>query len=104
MAILPPQQENHSGTDLGDDMRSDLGQRIGPYQVLRELGHGGMGSVYLATRADAQYGKQVAIKLIKRGMDTDFGLRRFRSERQILEPRSPQHRQNLRWRRDRRWL
>jgi serine/threonine protein kinase len=43
-----------------------------------------MGSVYLALRADDQYRKQVAIKVIKRGMDADFILRRFRHERQIL--------------------
>ena len=43
-----------------------------------------MGAVYLARRADRQYEKQVAIKLIKRGMDTEAVLRRFRNERQIL--------------------
>ena len=43
-----------------------------------------MGAVYLARRADRQYEKQVAIKLIKRGMDTEAMLRRFRNERQIL--------------------
>ena len=43
-----------------------------------------MGAVYLAERADQQYHKQVAIKLIKRGMDTDSVLRHFRNERQIL--------------------
>jgi len=60
------------------------GQRIGPYEIVRELGHGGMGSVYLAVRADDQYRKQVAIKLVNRGMDTDLILRRFMMERQIL--------------------
>jgi serine/threonine protein kinase/Tfp pilus assembly protein PilF len=59
-------------------------QRIGPYQLLREIGRGGMGTVYLAKRDDDQYEQQVAIKLIKRGMDTDQILRRFRKERQIL--------------------
>ena len=63
---------------------SIAGQRIGPYKVLREIGHGGMGAVYLASRADDQYRKQVAIKFIKRGMDTEFVLQRFRNERQIL--------------------
>src|SRR5947209_1178956 len=43
-----------------------------------------MGAVYLALRADEQYRQQVALKLIRRGMDTDFVLRRFRTERQIL--------------------
>ena len=61
-----------------------VGQRIGPYKVIHEIAHGGMGAVYLAFRADDEYQKQVAIKLIKRGMDTDFIIRRFRNERQIL--------------------
>lgn len=60
------------------------GQFIGPYQIIRELGQGGMGAVYLALRADDQYKKRVAIKLVKRGMDTDYVLSRFRHERQIL--------------------
>src|SRR5215467_4298532 len=45
--------------------------RLGNYKVVKEIGRGGMGAVYLAKRADEQYEKQVAIKLIKRGMDTD---------------------------------
>jgi len=60
------------------------GKHIGPYEIIREIGHGGMGKVYLAIRADDQYRKRVAIKLIKRGMDTDTILRRFVMERQIL--------------------
>ncbi len=60
------------------------GQLLGPYEIIRELGHGGMGAVYLAVRADDQYRKRVAIKLIKRGLDTDEILSRFRHERQIL--------------------
>lgn len=60
------------------------GRRVGPYRITRLIGHGGMGSVYLGVRDDDQYQKQVAIKLLKRGMDTDFMLSRFRQERQIL--------------------
>jgi len=60
------------------------GELIGSYRILRGIGRGGMGAVYLAERADQQYEKQVAIKLIKRGMDTDSVLRHFRNERQIL--------------------
>ena len=60
------------------------GHLIGAYRVIREIGRGGMGAVYLAERADEQYQRRVAIKLIKRGMDTDSVLRRFRNERQIL--------------------
>jgi serine/threonine protein kinase/tetratricopeptide (TPR) repeat protein len=60
------------------------GRRFGPYGIVREIGRGGMGAVYLAERADGQYQQRAAIKLIKRGMDTDLVLRRFRAERQIL--------------------
>ncbi len=61
-----------------------IGRSIGCYQVESLLGAGGMGVVYLAERVDDQYRKQVAIKLIKRGMDTEEVLRHFRDERQIL--------------------
>jgi len=61
-----------------------VGRRIGAYRILRQLGRGGMGAVYLAERADEQFRKQVAIKLVKHGMDSDAILHRFRSERQIL--------------------
>ena len=60
------------------------GRKVGPYRLIREIGRGGMGSVYLATRDDDTYEKKVAIKLVRRGMDTDFILARFRRERQIL--------------------
>jgi len=60
------------------------GERLGAYRVLREIGRGGMGAVYLAARDDDQYRKHVAIKVVKRGMDTDAVLTRFRYERQIL--------------------
>ena len=63
---------------------TEEGRRIGPYCVLRQIGRGGMGSVYLARRADEAYQKLVAVKLIRRGLDTDDIIRRFRSERQIL--------------------
>jgi serine/threonine protein kinase/Tfp pilus assembly protein PilF len=61
-----------------------IGRRIGAYRIVAEIGRGGMGAAYLAERADGAYEKRVAIKLIKRGMDTDAILRRFRHERQIL--------------------
>lgn len=60
------------------------GARIGPYRLVREIGRGGMGTVYLAERADAEFEKRVALKLVRRGMDTDDVLVRFRFERQIL--------------------
>ena len=58
--------------------------RIGPYDVERELGHGGMGTVYLASRSQDGCRQTVALKLVRRGMDSDFILERFRGERQIL--------------------
>lgn len=61
-----------------------LGRRLGSYRIEREIGRGGMGAVYEASRADNEFNKRAAIKLVKRGMDTDFILRRFRKERQIL--------------------
>ena len=64
--------------------RDRIGERIGAYAVISELGRGGMGAVYLAERADGQFEKRVAIKVLKRGTDTDEVLRRFRIERQIL--------------------
>src|SRR6266545_3730972 len=67
-----------------DEEPSLLAQHIGPYRIIREIGRGGMGAVYLAARDDGQYDQQVAIKLIKRGMDSEEVLRRFRRERQIL--------------------
>jgi serine/threonine protein kinase/Tfp pilus assembly protein PilF len=61
-----------------------LGRRFGAFVLTHELGRGGMGAVYLATRADGEFRQEVAVKLIKRGMDSDFIIRRFRHERQIL--------------------
>ena len=59
-------------------------RRAGPYKLVSELGRGGMGTVYLAERADDQYKGEVAIKLVRPGMDTAFFLARFRRERQTL--------------------
>jgi serine/threonine protein kinase/tetratricopeptide (TPR) repeat protein len=66
---------------------SDLsleGERVGAYQIRERIGIGGMGAVYIADRADGQFEQTVALKLIKRGMDTEAILRRFHDERQIL--------------------
>ncbi len=61
-----------------------VGERLGIYRIVREIGRGGMGSVYLALRDDEEYRKEVALKIVKRGMDTAEVLKRFRYERQIL--------------------
>jgi non-specific serine/threonine protein kinase/serine/threonine-protein kinase len=57
---------------------------LGPYRVLRKIGHGGMGAVYLATRADAAFEKDVAIKIMRDGVRNDVLMRRFHDERRIL--------------------
>jgi serine/threonine-protein kinase len=61
-----------------------VGERIGAWRIVHEIGRGGMGAVYLAERADQEFEQMVAIKVVRRGMDTDEIVRRFRSERQIL--------------------
>jgi len=68
-----------------DSPRSNwIGRRIGVYQIEAEIGHGGMGEVYRAVRADGQFKKTVAIKVVRRGHDTKAVLERFVHERQIL--------------------
>jgi eukaryotic-like serine/threonine-protein kinase len=59
-------------------------RRIGAYRLVREIGRGGMSIVYLAERDDRQYRQTVAVKLIRRGLDTPELVQRFRAERQIL--------------------
>ncbi len=83
--IEVPAFEAGAGGSRPDDRDGfAVGMRIGAYKITGKIGHGGMGTVYRAVRDDDEYQKHVAIKLIKRGMDTDFILRRFRHERQIL--------------------
>jgi serine/threonine protein kinase/tetratricopeptide (TPR) repeat protein len=64
--------------------RAMTGRRIGAYRILREIGQGGMAVVYLGERDDQSYRKQVAIKMVKPGIDTEQVLNRFRNERQTL--------------------
>ncbi|HEY0459917.1 MAG TPA: protein kinase [Pyrinomonadaceae bacterium] len=61
-----------------------IGQQIGDYKILREIGRGGMGVVFEAVRTRDDFSQTVALKILKRGMDSDIMLRRFRHERQIL--------------------
>lgn len=71
-------------TPLVDTTPTLVGKRLGPFEVIRLIGRGGMGAVYEATRVDAHYEQRVAIKTLWRGADSDVLLQRFRSERQIL--------------------
>ncbi len=60
------------------------GERIGPWKLLRQIGRGGMATVYLAERDDGEWRQQAALKLIRRGLDTEDVVQRFLAERQIL--------------------
>ncbi|MBA3607396.1 MAG: serine/threonine protein kinase, partial [Chthoniobacterales bacterium] len=60
---IPPEIFPDATTEL-------TGQQLGSYRIVREIGRGGLGKVYLAERADDAYRKEVAIKLIRRGLDT----------------------------------
>lgn len=86
--LLDGPVEAYAG-DLLREMKRETTRQLtgtvaGSYRLLKELGSGGMGTVYLAERADGQFEQQVALKLIKRGMDSDAILQRFLNERQIL--------------------
>ena len=67
-----------------EEQQPAAGDRVGPYQLVRRLGFGGMGAVYLAIRADDQYRKEVAVKFLHFTLATPEMLQRFRGERQIL--------------------
>lgn len=67
----------------GDESAAS-GDLIGPYRLVHELGRGGMGSVWLAERADGQFQQSVALKLIRLGMDSAHVQAQFRREREAL--------------------
>src|SRR5262245_28756322 len=74
----------HDQTATGIGLTPQVDVRVGPYRLIREIGRGGMGTVLLAVRSDDAFQKRVAIKVLRRGMDTDAIVGRFRHERQIL--------------------
>jgi len=75
--------ESLAASERGASVPSLVGRQIGSYRLLDEIGHGGMGTVYRAARADDSFQKTVALKLV-RGAPSDFVQQRFRRERQIL--------------------
>jgi len=75
---LVPRSEGSPARDLY------LGREVGAYRLVEHLGRGGMGVVYLATRSDEAFEKEVAIKLLPANCASEELVRRFRSERQIL--------------------
>ncbi len=80
--LLPATAKAASEEEIGRDEM--IGRTVGRYRIERRLASGGMGTVYRAARADNQFTQSVAIKIVKRGMDTDEILGRFRRERQTL--------------------
>jgi eukaryotic-like serine/threonine-protein kinase len=60
------------------------GRLVGRWRLAKQIGRGGMGTVWLAERADGQFEQRVALKLVRRGMDSDDILARFLRERRIL--------------------
>ncbi|MDZ7758140.1 serine/threonine-protein kinase [Rhodohalobacter sp.] len=67
------------------------GEEIGNYRIIKELGHGGMGSVFLAERADGEFKQQVALKLLRDAFANEKQVKRFKSERQILASLNHEH-------------
>jgi tetratricopeptide (TPR) repeat protein len=92
-SLLAAHHEAHDETfmeaslwEIVDQNRRDAlsGATIGAYRIVRALGEGGMGTVFLAQRDDAQFDQRVAIKLVRGGAAADSLVRRFLQERQIL--------------------
>jgi hypothetical protein len=103
--LIPADIKARRFDPFADDQDPLIGRRLGAYEIVREIGRGGMGAVYEAVRVDREFQRRVAIKLVKRGMDTDFILRRFRKERQILAALDhPNIARLLDGGHDRRWL
>ena len=83
--MTAPDLPDNASQDLTNVPAQDLsGNRIGPYRILRSLGVGGMGEVYLAERADQQFVQQVAIKIVRGGVLARGVQSRLKAERQIL--------------------
>ena len=82
--MIGERYRSEAGFTAHNDFVPIIGGMIGDYRILREIGHGGMGTVYLALHSDESFKKEAAVKLVKRGMDTTAVLKRFAMERSIL--------------------
>ncbi|HTZ57821.1 MAG TPA: protein kinase [Acidobacteriaceae bacterium] len=83
-SVLSSLVANNLDSLAQDSGLSESGRLVGPYRLVRELDSGGMGAVYLAVRSDDQYFQIVAIKMVRKGMESPELMQRFRRERQIL--------------------
>jgi len=82
--FLGPLDSNAVAHLLDEDDRDQMPETAGSWRLIRELGRGGLGVVYLAERHGEDFDQRAAIKLVKRGMDSDAILSRFNTERRIL--------------------
>ncbi len=82
--FLAPLEPILKGDEPSADFTFEAGRLVGNYRITSLLGKGGMGQVYLAERDDGVFKKAVALKCLKKGMDSEEILRRFRFERQVL--------------------
>ena len=83
-ALALPEGRSAAADALRAQQPLPAGGRIGPWKILRELGHGGMGTVYLAERVSPEFRQQAALKIVRGGFADDVLLRRFQDERRIL--------------------
>jgi serine/threonine protein kinase len=82
--LHPQSGELLAATTSAEEEDPMVGRQLGAYKLVRRVGQGGMAAVFLASRADDEYRKQVAVKLVQPGLDSRDLLNRFRNERQTL--------------------
>ncbi len=80
VAAGPPASTSRASTETG----GMVGRRMGPYRLIKKIGSGGMGSVFVAARDDQQFEQRVAIKVVRPSMNTSQILQRFLQERRVL--------------------
>jgi len=81
---LPSSEEHHVRATSEETEDTLINRRLGDYKLVRRVGRGGMAAVFLGVRADEEYQKEVAVKLVQPGLDSQDVLTRFRNERQTL--------------------
>jgi eukaryotic-like serine/threonine-protein kinase len=82
--IEHPAAQRAFGLDLDPPRPSWIGRRVGAYRIVAEIGRGGMSEVFRGVRADDEYHKEVAIKVLLPGYATGSLVERFKAEKQFL--------------------